>query len=78
MAYVFDPHILREVATSNIGLPRQQMFDAVTGELTARYLGYISQKPEWFINNARRAMGTLMFLYASLNEYLIFFGSSIG
>ena len=78
MAYVFDPDILREVATSNIGLPRQQMFDAVTRELTARYPGYISQKPEWFINNAGGAMGTLTFLYASLNEYLIFFGSPIG
>lgn len=78
MAYVFEPDILREMAMSSIGLPRQQMFDAITEALAARYPGYISQEPEWFINNAGGAMGTLTFLYASLSEYIIFFGTPIG
>ena len=78
MAYVFDPEFLKEVAASNIGLPRQQMFDAITTALSESYPGRISREPEWFINNAGGAMGTLTFLYASLSEDLIFFGTPIG
>ena len=78
MAYVFDPEILREVASAHIGVPRDEMFDAITESLATRYPDYISREPEWFFNNAGGAMGTLTFLYASLSEYLILFGSPIG
>ena len=78
MSYVFDPNVLRESAKAGIGKPHEQMFAAITDDLAARYPGYITREPEWFINNAGGAMGTLRLLYASLSEYLIFFGSPIG
>jgi C-8 sterol isomerase len=78
MAYVFDPEILREIARNGIGLPRERLFDVVTEALAARYPGVITTQRDWFFNNAGGAMGTLTVLYASLTEYLIFFGTSLG
>ena len=78
MAYIFDPAILKEAAKKGIGLPRDQMFRIVMEELSARYPGHIVTEPEWLVNTAGGAIGTLTFLYGSLTEYLIFFGSPIG
>ena len=78
MAYVFDPNDLREAAKVGVGLPRDDMFDAVAQALDTRYPGRIARERDWIFNTAGGATGSLTFLYASLSEYLIFFGSPIG
>ena len=79
MSYVFDPARLHEISQVGVGLRHDQMFDAVTEALAAAYPGAVHRGPrDWIFNNAGGAMGQLTLLYASLSEYLIFFGSPIG
>ena len=78
MKYVFDPKILREVAHSHLDLPLEKMLPAITQDLAERYPGLIETEPEWFFSNAGGSMGQLTILYASLREYVLFFGSPIG
>lgn len=78
MSYVFDPAVLREIANEGVKAPRHELFRAVTDALARRYPGRITEKAEWFFNNAGGAMGMLTILYASWTEYLIFFGTPLG
>lgn len=78
MKYVFDPEILRDVARSHLDLPLEEMIPAITRDLAERYPGLIATEPEWFFSNAGGTMGQVTILYASLREYVIFFGSPIG
>ena len=76
--YVFEPGILREVAHSHLELPLEEMIPAITRDLAERYPGLIETEHTWFYSNAGGAMGQVAILYASLREYVIFFGSPIG
>lgn len=58
--------------------PLPEKLANITEELDKLYPGYITKEREWVINNAGGAMGQFSFLYGSLREYLIFFGSPIG
>ena len=78
MKYVFDPEILHEVARSHLDLPLEKMLPAITQDLAERYPGLIETETDWFYSNFGGVMGQLTILYASLREYLIFFGSPIG
>ena len=77
MKYVFDPEILKIVARSHLDKPLEKMLPAITLDLAQKYPGLIETEPEWFFSNAGGAMGQLTILYASLWEYVIFFGSPI-
>ena len=78
MAYLFDPETLHEIAGAAAGLPHEQLFDAVSDGLQARYPGRIRRELRWIVTNAGGGMGMLSLLYASLSEYLIFFGTPLG
>ncbi len=78
MKYVFDPEVLREVAQSHLDLPLEQMMAAITSDLVERYPGRVETSQEWILSNAGGTMGQFTILYASLWEYLIFFGTPIG
>ena len=78
MKFVFDPEILREVVRPHLDLPLDEMLAAITQDLAERYPGRIETQSEWFFSNAGGVMGQVTVLYASLREYLIFFGSPIG
>lgn len=79
MSYVFDPEVLHEITKRSVGLPLEQAFDQITCELSDRYPGLIYTGPRnWIFNNAGGAMGQMTLLYASLNEYILFFGTPIG
>ncbi len=78
MAYVFDPDVLREVAKLGDGLPLEDRFRTIARALAERYPGKINEQQEWVLNNAGGVMGQFTLLYASLTEYVIFFGSPIG
>ena len=78
MKYVFDPGVLRGVAHAHLHLPLEEMLPAIAADLAERYPGRIDTNPEWFLSNAGGAMGQIAILYASLREYVIFFGNPIG
>ena len=79
MSYVFDPKVLHEIAKSAVGLPREEAFDHITRRIDERYPDQIFTGPRHFVfNNAGGAMGQLSFLYGSLSEYILLFGTPIG
>ena len=76
--YVFDPDALRDAAKVGSGLPIEERLRTIARELSERYPGKISEEQEWAFSNAGGVMGQFSILYASLREYVIFFGSPIG
>lgn len=79
MSYLFDPEELHRCSQLGLDQPLEQAFDTVTSALAARYPGHIREgRRRWIFNNAGGAMGQLCLLHASLNEYILFFGSAIG
>ncbi len=79
MSTIFQPETLHGCARTAVDLPVEAALDAVTAALKEAYPDRIEQAPRrWFLNNAGGAMGEVTLLYASLREYLIFFGTPIG
>jgi hypothetical protein len=78
LGYIFDPDQLHEIAKRGVGLAHEEMCGAVSGELARAYPGHIEQDPEWSFNLASGAVGMMAVLHASLSEYILIFGSSIG
>ena len=78
MNYIFDPDILHKIAKKGMGLPYEQMFEAIRIELEQKYPGRINDKIRWMFNNAGGCMYSVAVLHASLTEYLLIFGSPIG
>ncbi|MBC6423041.1 MAG: hypothetical protein EBE86_003860 [Hormoscilla sp. GUM202] len=78
MKYVFDPDKLHEIVNSCRGLPYEQMFETLRVRLQQEYPGKINEKIQWMFNNAGGAMYGIAVLHASLTEYVLICGSSIG
>jgi hypothetical protein len=79
MAYVFEPERLRSIAHTVLDQPRPQMFESLVDALREAYPQDIAPvMPEWVFNNAGGAMGQMCILHASLQEYLLIFGTPIG
>lgn len=83
--YVFDPATLQRIVNDalislEIAPPAQAVMDRVYEGLKKEYGPYITElrSDEWVFNNAGNAMGSMVILHASLSEYLIFFGTSVG
>jgi C-8 sterol isomerase len=76
--HLFEPREIHDLAVQHLGQPLEPMFDAIIGDLSARYPGVISQDQPWIFSNAGGAMIQVKFLYASLNEYLLLFGTPVG
>lgn len=78
MAYVFDPEVLHDVVRRVVGQPLPEMIAQIRAELSERYPGHILPDSDWIFNNAGGAMGQMLVLHASITEYVIIFGSSVG
>jgi C-8 sterol isomerase len=78
MGYVFDPDQLAEIALKGVGLPFEEMCEAVISEAARVYPKHIETKQEWVFNLASGATGIMNVLHGSLTEYLIIFGTPIG
>jgi hypothetical protein len=78
MGYIFEPERVHEIAKKGVGLPHEEMCRVVADELASAYPGHIEQDPDWCFNLASGAVGMMAVLHASLSEYILIFGSSIG
>lgn len=83
--YVFDEKELQSIAQKAINEHPNDvdaLVRAVVDKVNATYYKHIIQAPydqrEWIFNNAGGAMGAMIVLHASLSEYVIIFGTSIG
>lgn len=75
---VFDPETLHEIAKWATGLTGDQMVSSVKARLLETYPGHIFEPTEWLLSNAGGAMYAFTIFHASLTEYLILFGTSVG
>lgn len=76
--YVFDPDELQDIANTGMGLPITQRWGAIHGELRKRHPDKVHPKFTWVFNSAGNLVCQLALVYASLNEYVAFFGTPIG
>lgn len=81
--YIFDTEHLHDLAKRAIathGNNTGAVMSYIADELreTKGISPYIATSDEWFFNNAGGAMGGMTVLHASITEYLIFFGTTIG
>ena len=75
----FEPEVLGEIVKECIGLPHDEMLDAITEAVDKRYPKlHIRKKRKWHWSNAGGAMLQISFLYGSLTEYLLFAHTAIG
>ena len=79
--YEIDTDILERISKEVIGLSvgNEEMFQALRDRLSAEYPGLINpEKRCWIGSRAGGVLGKLTMLYASMNEYLIIFGTPVG
>ncbi|KAF2764945.1 sigma receptor and C-8 sterol isomerase [Teratosphaeria nubilosa] len=81
--YIFNPtdlHFLALKAIEHGGNDTKAIVEHIVTELRddAKIAPYLNNEEQWVFNNAGGAMGAMTILHASLTEYLIIFGTSIG
>lgn len=83
--YVFDKDelqlIVKETLATTSNDDAYPFFEALQEKLEEKYGSEIINKvnkKDWVFNNAGGAMGQMIILHASISEYLIIFGSSVG
>jgi len=76
--YLFDPQELQEIANLGVGLPIQQRWDVIHQALIRRHGNKIAPRLRWVFNSAGNVVCQLALVYASLREYVAFFGTPIG
>jgi C-8 sterol isomerase len=75
-SYEFDPAELQQVVQKYQDLPLQEAFTAIHKELLSQH-PKMMDKYRFIFNAAGGVLGQVAILYASPQEYLIFFGSPI-
>jgi hypothetical protein len=75
---VFDPDVVHECAMKSLGLPKPRMFDAFAEALEERHPGVLDHGQPWIYSIAGGAMIQMKLYYASLNEYIMIWGTPIG
>lgn len=76
--YVFEPEDVRAIAKDVSALPTDQAVTAIVNTLNARYPGKIKTDLHWIFNYTGGTLGQMAILYASLDEYVLIFGTPIG
>ncbi|EMF11494.1 ERG2 and sigma1 receptor-like protein [Sphaerulina musiva SO2202] len=81
--YIFNPPQLHKIALSAIdqhGNNTQAIVSDIISQLSAidSIKPHLNFQEEWIFNNAGGAMGAMYIIHASITEYLIIFGTSIG
>lgn len=78
MKYVFEPDTLHQIAKQGIDLSDEERFEYIRQRLTEQYPGHICNKLDWVLMNSGGCIYAVAVLHASLKEYLLIFGNSIG
>ncbi|CAK1360312.1 C-8 sterol isomerase [Cercospora beticola] len=81
--YIFNPpqlHAIAQQAISEHGNNTEGIVTSIISQLSAieSVKSHINLEQEWIFNNAGGAMGAMYIIHASITEYLIIFGTSIG
>ncbi|ORY71204.1 ERG2/sigma1 receptor-like protein [Pseudomassariella vexata] len=79
--YIFDKDHLHDLAKRGIaahGNDTRSIVHYITSELHERYPANVNLDEEFIFNNAGGAMGAMYIIHASVTEYLIIFGTTIG
>jgi C-8 sterol isomerase len=78
--YVFSPEVLHGVAKEAIASrpTTEGKVELIRSRLMEIYPGHVRPENEWVFNIAGGSMGHMTILHASINEYVIIFGTPIG
>ena len=76
--YLFDPDVVHECAMQCLGKPKPEMFDVFAQALAARHPNILDFSQPWIYSIAGGAMIQMKLYYASLNEYIMIWGTPIG
>lgn len=74
----FEAEDIHTVAKAASGLPVEQAIDNIMGDLQEQYPGKIRGELQWHYNYTGGTLGQMAIVYASLNEYILIFGTPIG
>ena len=78
MGYIFEPEKLQVIAKRAVGLPFDQMVDAVVSGMAEAYPEYVETKKDFFFSLAGGITGMINVIHGSLSEYVLIFGTPIG
>jgi len=76
--YVFDPEIIHQCALKAVGKPKPEMFDVFANAMDVYYPGVLDRGQPWVYSIAGGAMIQMKLYYASLEEYVMIWGTPIG
>lgn len=76
--YVFEPEEIHAIAKDVSTLPTEQAIGTILNTLQQKYPGKIRSDLHWIFNYTGGTLGEMTILYASLNEYVLIFGTPIG
>jgi C-8 sterol isomerase len=75
---IFDPDVVHDCAMKCLGQPKPQMFDTFADAMEKQYPGVLDRGQPWLYSIAGGAMIQMKLYYASLNEYIMIWGTPIG
>lgn len=76
--YIFDPEVIDECAMACLGHRKPEMFDVFARGVEERYPGHIDNSQPWIYSIAGGAMIQMKLYFASLQEYVMIWGTPIG
>jgi len=74
----FEAEDIHNIAKEVSGLPVEEAVDGIMQRLEERYPGKIRGELQWHFNYTGGTLGQMAIVYASLNEYILIFGTPIG
>lgn len=78
MKYIFEPDILHQIAQEGANLADEERFEYIHQRLAECYPGHISDRLNWVTMSSGGCIYAVAIFHASLTEYLLIFGNSIG
>lgn len=78
MSHLFEPAQVHEIGRQALGLPFDDMVTTVTSQLEQAAPGHLLPRREWIYSVTAGVTGIMSVLHASLEEYVLIFGTPIG